>query len=483
MYILPQILSISSKNFIIDSLLRTLKTKLNTLLDSFLASSIHNSYVKFTLCLQELFNDISSNLLKTFLECVDLEFKNSSKRKKKYFINKSNVKRTIVTIFGEITFYRTLYQEKITGEYYSYIDDIFGLEAYKTYDPVVRGILVQDSVWANPCHASSFSSLNILQLKRYLNNNLSIPKQTIYQFKREIKLKNINYQEIKHGKTLYVMADEKYIHKQDKNDQSKRKSIMSKVFVIFTGIERKGKRSRLLGKHIFITSSDKPWQELMNAIPYIYDFEALENINLLSDSGSWILAGASELRLYVHNKIMVNTCEFHVKQKINRSTTDKDLRKKLANIIYEKNDKEGFINEMDILIESKETETRKQTVTEYKNYIVKHWKGIQNMKESPCKSSMEAHIEHCVASVFSSVPKAYSDKHIEQYLKLQEMFLNGIPILKYYLETYNSCEDYVYGKEKELDFSIFEKSNSNVPIKYTSSSTATVIARICHSFR
>lgn len=105
------------------------------------------------------------------------------------------------------------------------------------------------------------------------------------------------------------------------------------------------------------------------------------------------------------------------------------------------------------------------------------------MKESPCKSSMEAHIEHCVASVFSSVPKAYSDKHIEQYLKLQEMFLNGIPILKYYLETYNSCEDYVYGKEKELDFSIFEKSNSNVPIKYTSSSTATVIARICHSFR
>lgn len=29
------------------------------------------------------------------------------------------------------------------------------------------------------------------------------------------------------------------------------------------------------------------------------------------------------------------------------------------------------------------------------------------MKDSLCKSSMEAHIEHCVASTFSSVLKAY----------------------------------------------------------------------------
>ena len=66
----------------------------------------------------------------------------------------------------------------------------------------------------------------------------------------------------------------------------------------------------------------------------IYNFEILENINLLSDAGSWILSGASELELYTNNKVTINTCEFHVKQKINRSTTDKELRQKIADIVY-----------------------------------------------------------------------------------------------------------------------------------------------------
>ena len=105
-------------------------------------------------------------------------------------------------------------------------------------------------------------------------------------------------------------------------------------FITFTDIDRKGKRSRLVGKHVFITSSDKPWQEFMNVIPNIYNFEILENINLLSDAGSWILSGASELELYTNNKVTINTCEFHVKQKINRSTTDKEIRKKIADIVY-----------------------------------------------------------------------------------------------------------------------------------------------------
>ena len=148
---------------------------------------------------------------------------------------------------------------------------------------------------------------------------------------------------------------------------------MSECSVTFTGIKRKGKRSRLIGRHIFITTSDKPWKEFMDEIYMIYNFEEINTINLLSDAGSWILSGASELKLYSNNKVTINTCEFHVKQKINRSTTDKELRITIANIIYEKEDKEEFIKEMDKLIESKTTDARKQKVTEYKNYILNHW--------------------------------------------------------------------------------------------------------------
>ena len=118
-----------------------------------------------------------------------------------------------------------------------------------------------------------------------------------------------------------------------------------------------------------------------------------------------------------------------MKQKINRSTTDKELRITIANIIYEKEDKEEFIKEMDKLIESKTTDARKEKITEYKNYILRHWKGIINMKNSLCKSSMEAHIEHCIASSFSSVPKAYSENNIETYLKLQDGLMSSFRTL------------------------------------------------------
>ena len=477
MYMLPQILNISTENFLIKQIISNLKNKLSELLNKFIMNTTKNRYVNIFLEFQNLMNEISITFLSNYFESIDKVFKNSSKRKDKYYINKSNVKRTIVTIFGTITFYRTLYQNKLTGEYYFYVDDILGLEAYKNYDPIIRAILVQNSVVTNPNHTSRYSPLDILNLKNRLKE--SIPKQTIYKFKQEMKIRKINYDEIETNQTLYVMVDEKWIHKQDKLNPNKKKWIMSKCFITFTGIKRKGKRSRLIGKHTFLTSSDKPWKEFINEIYMIYNFEKINTINLLSDAGSWILSGSSELKLYSNNKVIINTCEFHVKQKINRSTNDKDLRLTIANIIYEKENKKEFIKEMDQLIESKTSEARKQKITEYKNYILRHWKGIINMKNSLCKSSMEAHIEHCIASSFSSVPKAYSEKNIETYLKLQEMLLNGISIFDFYLDTYNSNDDYIFHNEKEVNYSIFEHSTStNLPCLHSSSNVSKALYNI-----
>jgi len=482
MNILAQILSISSKKLLINQFVFVLKDRLHTFIDNFNENKLSTRYVDLFLDFQKIFNDIYSSFFVHYFEFLDMQFKNSTERKEKYFINKSNVERTIITIFGTTTFKRTLYQNKITGKYYFYLDDLLGIEAYRNYDPLIRAILVSDSVLTNPNHSSSFSSLNSLHLKSYLTNSYSVPKQTIYKFIQEFKIRPIQYNEISHEKTLYVMVDEKWIHKQDKKEPNKKKWIMSKVFVTFTGIDRKGKRSRLKGRHIFMTSSKTPWKDFMNEVDKIYDFEKLENINLLSDAGSWILSGAYEMKLYSNNKITINTCEFHVKQKINRSTTNNELRFTIANIIYELEDKKEFIKEMDKLIESKIKESRKQKITEYKNYILRHWKGIINMKHSLCKSSMEAHIEHCVASHFSSVPKAYSEKNIEIYLKLQEMHLNNINIIDYYLKTYNSEENYIYNNEKEINFSIFEKKSiSNIACARNSSTLSKALYGLAHS--
>ena len=74
----------------------------------------------------------------------------------------------------------------------------------------------------------------------------------------------------------------------------------------------------------------------------------------------------------------------------------------------------------------KDNEKRLKKLIEYENYIINHWNKIQNMFKSECRSSMESHISHCIASHFSSRPKAYSKTNIEKLLKLQEAKLNGI---------------------------------------------------------
>jgi len=217
------------------------------------------------------------------------------------------------------------------------------------------------------------------------------------------------------------MADEKWIHEQIRlneltdEDKKKKHFIMSKCFVTFTGAKTKGKRKKLINKHIFITTSNKPWKELMDEIYNIYDFENIQNIYLLSDAGSWILAGKSELKLYKNNTVILNTCEFHVKEYINRMIRDKEKRAQLVKTIYEDKNKEELIKLCDEIIENSQNKEKK---TQYKNYFLNHWESILNMAQREIKSSMESHISHCVASHFGSRPKGYSRKRIEKYIKL-----------------------------------------------------------------
>lgn len=482
MNILSQIFNFETKNLLIIEIIEKIKVELINYIELLFTNFSSHRYIDNMLTLQSKTNDLIKDLIIKFIEIIDKVYMNSEQRKKKYEINKQNVERCIVTIFGEINFKRTFYKEKNSKNYYFFIDDILGLEKYNTYDPIVRGLTIRDAVNNNPNNASYHSSLDSLNILNTLDRNgiSNISRQSIYRWTRNTNITTINYDSIDTKSTLYVMADEKWIHKQDKSNPNKKKWIMSKCFIVFTGIKRKKKRCKLIGKHVFITTSSSPYKELMDEICKIYDFSKVTTINLLSDAGNWILAGKDELKLYAHNNIVINTCEFHVKQKINRSTRDDELRDKLSKIIYEDEDKEEFIKIMNQIIESKNQQSRKDKVTEYKNYILKHWKGIIAMKYSDIKSSMEGHISHCIASKFGSRPKAYSDKYCQTYLKLQEASLNNINILDYYFKSCYSDENFVYN-EKEVNFSIFDKSTSNLPCIVSSNPISLILNRIAHS--
>lgn len=239
---------------------------------------------------------------------------------------------------------------------------------------------------------------------------------------------------------------------------------MSKAFVCFTGIKNIKKKRKLENRFVFMTSSSKPWDDFLNCVSQVHDFEKLNKIVFLSDGGKWLTSGARDLKLFAQNKIVMCLCEFHAKQKINRITANKELRKKLYEYL-DNNEKKKFIKEMKEIKENAKNNNRRKKLEEYEKYITNNWKKIQNMNKSECKSSMESHISHYLASYFSSRPKAYSRNTIQNYIKLQEAKANGIDLKTLYLKTYNNSDESYSLNEKELNFSLFEKSSSsNMPV-------------------
>lgn len=55
---------------------------------------------------------------------------------------------------------------------------------------------------------------------------------------------------------------------------------------------------------------------------------------------------------------------------------------------------------------------RKETITKKLNYIVNNYTNIKSMLDLNIGSSMESHISHLIASLFSSRPKGFSTKRI-----------------------------------------------------------------------
>ena len=67
------------------------------------------------------------NQLVEYLEEMDRKFRYSEDRLNKYYV-KNTRKRTLITMYGEITFRRTQYINLSTKKPYCYIDDKLGID-------------------------------------------------------------------------------------------------------------------------------------------------------------------------------------------------------------------------------------------------------------------------------------------------------------------------------------------------------------------
>ena len=104
------------------------------------------------------------------------------------------------------------------------------------------------------------------------------------------------------------------------------------------------------------------------------------------------------------------------------------------------NDKDGFIllaNQFKDLFPE-----RYDTIQEKINYILNNWKERQVYLNKPyLKCSMESHISHIFADLFTSRPKSYSKKGLEKLLQIRLLKVNGYNLKEIYFKSLNNLTE------------------------------------------
>ena len=147
-------------------------------------------------------------------------------------------------MFGEISYYRTVYTDKDTNERYIYVDRKLHIDPYIRYTDDVRAYAYEAYADENSMIKVGKELGNLIHSKFALNRNddHSISRQTIYNF---LNIKPAHYvsKTKRKRKRIFLLLDEKFIGCQDKDSK-----IMSKVCMIYEEVKRKGNRNLLSGK-------------------------------------------------------------------------------------------------------------------------------------------------------------------------------------------------------------------------------------------
>lgn len=434
------------KEMIFNQFSSNLKKELNKTNNT---NKVYN-YIDLLSNLDNSLCEIAKQSLVTIFETIDKSYSNSIERKRKYHI-KAHHKRTILTVFGEITFSRTFYSDKTGKGSFCYLDRFLGLKKHDYFDPYIKATVVEYS--ANNSIPTVCNMINdLIGNKIKLSNKIKyLNRQTIRNIILDSKLSNCQNKQLETTETLYIIADEKWVHTQNNDNEN----VMVKSIVVFDGINKKPRRS-LNNKRIFAGfKNNKFLEDTLDYLYYSYDLDKVKNIFVMGDGAKWIKGLTSYFKYSKDTNVIFALDKFHFKQAIHHICLNKDLEEILYSYIIN-NKKQFFIDCCDALSES--FPYRCETITKKKEYILNNWKNILNLYKYNLSCPMESQISHNLAYLFTSRPKGYSLKTLNKMLKIRLLFKNNENIKLLYLNNFNKNIVIDYKKDT-LNLDLYNQSN------------------------
>ena len=426
-------------------------------------SSDISNYISFMTDLDSFNYSLITDIIKSYFEYIDEVFFNTSYRKN-FCTSKGFYERTILTLFGEITYKRRYYYDNNTNEWFFFTDYFLNLPKRKYFDPFICCEICNEAASSN---YSKSGKIIADKIGKRIDNNITISRASARNIVMRFNIDNICDYDERKVERLFIMLDEKFVGSQF-NDG---KDHMIKAAVIFENTELVYKykkkpnsidRYRLVNSHTCASIDDELLNDTINYIYNTYNVDYINEIIFMGDCANWIknFPKSHWFKFRPNTLVKFAMDGYHFSQALNQLTTQKfpDVKEALNEYVLDnnKNDFTRLCNEFSDLYPD-----RKDIIENKRDYILNNWNARQlYQNNSYMKCSMESHISHIFADIFTSRPKAYSKKGLRQLLKLRLLKINCKNIKELYLNQLNSNIILSINKD-EINFNIFEKKAFN----------------------
>lgn len=373
---------------------------------------------------------------------------------------------TLLTSLGSVTYHKTLFRNKQTGEHEYLLDRIMGIEKHARLTEDAEAKILEEAVQTSYRRGGENAAISEDMVSKETVMNkihiLQFPKAELQPEKKALKY-------------LYIDADEDHVALQYLNEKgdikkTRTNTIMPKLIYVYEGIRTENGRSELINKKHFggvyegTKGIEKLWGEVSEYIEGSYDCDVLEKVYINGDGAAWIKSGQ---RLVDKGKFVLD--RFHMHHYIIGATAHlqdsvEDARSEIYQAIYRK--KKRQVEEVfEKILNVTEVGGKRKTVEAARAYILSNWSGIMQWvrdKNKEVKCSAEGHISHVFADRMSSRPLGWSRLGADKMSRLRIYERNGgsmLELVRYQKEKLAQAagsEEVIYSSS---DLFLMEKKN------------------------
>lgn len=377
-------------------------------------------YLELEERLQEILGNFARSVLKGVLETADAELRRSQAERPGWVIERRDEAKLIITPFGEVTYRRSYFQHKQTGEYAHLVDRLAGVEPHCRIDAAAKAQLLENAVdhsYRKSGQKLDVSGQAVLEVVRQFSGQGAGAKEEAQRRpKRSLRF-------------LYVEADEDHVASQ------RGRALQIPLVYVHEGKTGPAKRYKLKEAHYFAgpyASVEDLWLDVFDYLDSHYELDRVERVFVAGDGANWVRAGAKLLP-----KATFVLDKFHLKKWITGAVGTEWRRQSAIWAGIQRGDRKAIEQVLKEALQEAETVTRRQAVLNCWRYIRSNWDGIEAYQlEGVTGCSAEGHVSHILSARLSSRPAGWSKLGAEQMARLRVMQANGKDVRRAYLREH-----------------------------------------------